>query len=96
MAWPDVHPSAYLVPKPIRKPPILKSKIPFNEKMAEFPNNSVGWELVGKLKPNLDKSFNVSRDIATGALALKIFAEINPPITEPKKNNKLHLYSRQL
>ena len=42
IACPEVHPSAYRVPKPTSKPPITKSRTPFGVVNISKPNISLG------------------------------------------------------
>src|SRR5688572_14177741 len=45
MLWPEVQPPAYLVPKPIKKPPTIISKNPFKENKVDQLYTSMGESL---------------------------------------------------
>ena len=57
IACPDVHPPAYLVPKPIKKPPTTKRIMPTGEVNDDMSKSDTGYNpLDGASTPNSAKS----------------------------------------
>lgn len=65
IACPDVHPPAYLVPKPIRNPPIIINIMPFGVERNSKLNSSDGCKPEKSVRLNLSKERIVSFDIWT-------------------------------
>jgi len=84
MAWPEVQPPAYLVPKPTRNPAITKIDIPFKFSIASQLNISDGNKVAPTFsKPMAFKSSMVLDERAMVEPSDNNWTEIKPPIIAP-------------
>lgn len=96
IAWPDVHPPAYLVPKPTRKPAITKIDIPFKLRIASQLNISDG----NKDSPTLSKPMAFKSSMVLGDNSMvepsdKKLTVIKPPIMAPTTTTRFQRWDFQ-
>ncbi len=88
MAWPDVQPPAYRVPKPTKKPPKTKNISPFTLKIFSTENKSAGINPENEVIPISLKSAMVFSAITISFGFERKNVATNPPIKIPKTNIK--------
>jgi len=92
MACPDVHPSAYRVPKPIRKPPIARNRSPLRLKILSQAKSSSGT----KSAPGFEIPKEIKLSIVLGLRSTVVSGVIRlpamkPPMIVPKTKKSPHL-----
>jgi len=90
MAWPDVHPLAYRVPKPIINPPITMRIKPLSVRSDETLKMSMGINPEKFVTPNALILVMADSDKAMLFGFLKTIPAIHPPMIIPNANIKFH------
>jgi hypothetical protein len=93
---PEVHPPAYLVPKPTRKPPVTINKNPCTENKLFQLKSSGGTNTLKLVTPCCRRSLTRRGFKETGSGLLNHNAHIIPPITMPATKNKFQISLFQL
>ena len=96
IAWPDVQPPAYLVPKPTRKPPTTMSIKPLNVNNELNENNCLGTRLEKSLMPYLFSWCTNTGFTCKGSGLLKKYVATKAPMIVPPAKNKFHASRFQL
>ena len=95
IAWPEVHPPAYLVPKPTRNPAITKIDIPFKLRMASQLNISDG----NKDSPTFSKPMAFKSSIVLVDKSMvepsDNWTDIIPPIIAPTTTTRFQRWAFQ-
>ena len=81
MAWPDVQPPAYRVPKPISKPPTSSSNMPGKEESRSIPKISAGK----KSAPGSEKPYPLSAATVSGDRSITVSGVKNRIARKPPK-----------
>ena len=91
MAWPDVQPPAYRVPKPTRKPPATIKINPRKVNSRLNANISRGSKPLKSFTPSCRNNAAVCGLILTGWAFDNQFVVIKPPIMIPKAKKRFQL-----
>lgn len=88
IACPDVHPPAYLDPKPTNPPPSKSKNHTLGSESAVIEKSSSGFKPPLKVKPSASRSLMVAIDKLSAAGLLKNLADNQPPIIAPTRKRR--------
>jgi len=91
MAWPDVQPPAYLVPKPTIKPPITKKKRPLSVNRFSQLNISAGRRFLKSVMPRAARSAWVLSATTIASGSERNMPAIIAPTNIPRTKTRFHV-----